>query len=157
MKITVKVDNQSYAVEVGDIHDRPVLAFVDGETFEVWPEEVIITHPSTHTHAMSLQQATPTISPAAKPAAPAPQPAATGPASNGDAGKLVRAPIPGVILAVAVKPGDVVAHGQELCVLEAMKMKNVIRASRAGTIGTVCIVAQQHVKHHDVLMEFANE
>src|SRR5512143_843540 len=111
MKITVKVDDQSYAVEVGDIHDRPVLAIVDGETFEVWPEEVIITHPSTHTHTMSLQQAMPASAPAARSAAPMAQAAVAVPTTNGDAGKLVRAPIPGVILSVAVKPGDVIAHG----------------------------------------------
>jgi biotin carboxyl carrier protein len=156
MKITVKVDNQTYAVEVGDIHDRPVMAVVDGEAFEVWPEEVIISHPSTHSHAVPLQAA-------ARPApqsSPAPQassaPQAAAPTTSGDNAKAVRAPIPGVIISVAVKPGDVIKHGQELCVLEAMKMKNVLRASRAGTIGVVHTAAQQHVKHHDVLMEYTD-
>ena len=153
MKITVKVDNQSYEVEVGDIHDRPVMAVVDGEAFEVWPEEVVISHPSTHTHAVPLQAAARTT-PAPKPAAmPVP---AVAPAAGVDNAKVVRAPIPGVIISVAVKPGDVVKHGQELCVLEAMKMKNVIRATRAGTIGVVHTAAQQHVKHHDVLMEYTD-
>ena len=150
MKITVKVDNQSYEVEVGDIHDRPVIAVVEGEAFEVWTEEVIISHPSTHTHAMPLQAA---AQPAPKPAA---TPAPIAPTSGVDNAKAVRAPIPGVIISVAVKPGDVVKHGQELCVLEAMKMKNVIRASRPGTIGVVHTAAQQHVKHHDVLMEYTD-
>jgi glutaconyl-CoA/methylmalonyl-CoA decarboxylase subunit gamma len=152
MKITVKVDNQTYEVEVGDIHDRPVVAVIEGEAFEVWPEEVIISHPSTHTHALPLQAA-------ARPAPQAaPQAAATAatPASGSDYAQAVRAPIPGVIISVAVKAGDVVKHGQELCVLEAMKMKNVIRASRAGTIDVVYTVAQQHVKHHDVLMEYTD-
>ncbi len=151
MKITVKVDNQSYEVEVGDIHDRPVMAVVDGEAFEVWPEEVVISHPSTHSHAVPLQAA-PQSAPKAT-AAPAPVAA---PTAGIDNAKAVRAPIPGVIISVAVKPGDVVKHGQELCVLEAMKMKNVIRASRPGTIGVVHTTAQQHVKHHDVLMEYTD-
>jgi len=153
MKITVKVDDQSYEVEVGDIHDRPIIATIEGERFEVWPEEVVISHPSTHTHAVPLQ--------AAAHATPAPKPAATpapvvAPTAGVDNAKAVRAPIPGVIIAVAVKSGDVVKHGQELCVLEAMKMKNVIRATRAGTIGAVHTAAQQHVKHHDVLMEYTD-
>ena len=151
MKITVKVDNQSYEVEVGDIHDRPVIAVVEGEAFEVWPEEVVISHPSTHTHAVPLQAA---AQPAPK-AAATPAPVAA-PTAGVDNAKAVRAPIPGVIISVAVKAGDVVKHGQELCVLEAMKMKNVIRASRAGTIGVVHTTAQQHVKHHDVLMEYTD-
>jgi biotin carboxyl carrier protein len=153
MKITVKVANQTYEVEVGDIHDRPVIAVVDGEAFEVWPEEVIISHPSTHSHAVPLQSAPKSPpSPHTTLAAPAVAPVAAGV----DNAQAVRAPIPGVIISVAVKPGDVVKHGQELCVLEAMKMKNVIRASRAGTISVVHTAAQQHVKHHDVLMEYTD-
>ncbi len=99
---------------------------------------------------------------AARPApqsTPAPQtalPKAVAPTAGIDNAKAVRAPIPGVIISVAVKAGDVVKHGQELCVLEAMKMKNVIRASRAGTLGVVHTTAQQHVKHHDVLMEYTD-
>ncbi len=139
MKITIKVTDQTYTVEVGDIRERPVLAVIDGEAFEVWPEEVVIAPPVTHTPAM-------------------PQPATPGStsATGVNHGKIVRAPIPGVIISVAVKAGDVVKHGQELCVLEAMKMKNVIRANRAGTIGVVCTTAQQHVRHHDVLMEYTD-
>lgn len=144
MKITVKVANQTYAVEVGDIHDRPIIATIEGEAFEVWPEEVVISPPATHSHAMPLPAAS---QPAAAPVT----------AAGGDNAKAVRAPIPGVIISVAVKAGEAVQHGQELCVLEAMKMKNVIRASRAGTIGAVHTAAQQTVKHHDVLLEFADE
>jgi biotin carboxyl carrier protein len=70
--------------------------------------------------------------------------------------KGILAPLPGVIIAISVKPGDVVEHGQELCVIEAMKMKNVIRAARAGTIGAVHVTLNQHVKHHDVLLEFTD-
>ena len=61
-----------------------------------------------------------------------------------------------MIVAVSVKPGDTVEHGQELCTIEAMKMKNVIRASRAGTIAAVHVTLNQHVKHHDVLLEFTD-
>ena len=59
-----------------------------------------------------------------------------------------------MIISVAVAAGDQVEVGQELCVLEAMKMKNVIRAPRAGEIGKVLVTAGEHVQHHDVLMEF---
>ncbi len=66
----------------------------------------------------------------------------------------VRAPIPGVIVSVAVQPGQAVTVGQELCVLEAMKMKNVIRAPRAGVIAAVRVAVGQTVKHKDVLVEY---
>jgi propionyl-CoA carboxylase alpha chain len=53
-----------------------------------------------------------------------------------------------------VRPGDEVGLGQDLCVLEAMKMKNPIRSPRAGRIASVNVNPGQTVKHHDVLVEF---
>ncbi|MCC6799421.1 MAG: acetyl-CoA carboxylase biotin carboxyl carrier protein subunit, partial [Anaerolineae bacterium] len=85
--------------------------------------------------------------------APAARPAAS-PASNG-AARSILAPIPGVIVAVEVQAGDAVEPGQQVCVLEAMKMKNIIRAPRGGTIGAVRVSAGQHVKHRDVLIDYA--
>jgi biotin carboxyl carrier protein len=69
----------------------------------------------------------------------------------------VRAPIPCVITAVDVHAGSEVSAGQQLCVLEAMKMNNSIRASRAGRISVVDINIGQHIKHPDVLIEFAGQ
>jgi biotin carboxyl carrier protein len=87
-----------------------------------------------------------------------PQPAAgrAAPAAPTAGAKSVLAPLPGVIVAISVKPGDAVEPGQELCIIEAMKMKNVIRASRAGTLEAVHVTLNQHVKHHDVLLEFTD-
>jgi biotin carboxyl carrier protein len=148
MKLIVKVENQSFEVEVGDIHARPIIAIVDGEAFEIWPEDVQLVKPT----AVVGQAANLTgpAQPATGKAAPAPSASAA--LTSG--AKNVLAPLPGVIVAVSVKPGDAVEHGQELCIIEAMKMKNIIRAGRAGTIGTVRVTLNQHVKHHDVLLEF---
>jgi biotin carboxyl carrier protein len=49
----------------------------------------------------------------------------------------VRAPIPGRVVRVMVKPGDVVAAGRGVVVLEAMKMENELRAPRDGTVKVV--------------------
>jgi biotin carboxyl carrier protein len=70
--------------------------------------------------------------------------------------KVVRAPIPGVIVSIAVQPPCEVAVGQELCVLEAMKMRNSIRATRSGEIIKVNITPGQQVRHNEMLMEFAD-
>jgi biotin carboxyl carrier protein len=80
---------------------------------------------------------------------PAPAPAAERPAPG-----VVRAPLPGVILSIAARAGQTVALGDELCVIEAMKMKNPIRAGRAGTIRAVPISVGQQVRHGDVLVEY---
>ena len=83
-------------------------------------------------------------------------PASSLPSAPTSGAKSVLAPLPGVIVAIGVKPGDAVEHGQELCIIEAMKMKNVIRATRAGTIAAVHVTLNQHVKHHDALLEFTD-
>jgi biotin carboxyl carrier protein len=155
MKLIVKVENQSFEVEVGDIHDRPIIATIDGEPFEVWPEDVQLVRPSatlTTPVAASAGGMSRSVPPATPPAAPK----SAGAAASVKTGKAVNAPLPGVIVAVSVKPGDTVAHGQELCTIEAMKMKNVIRAGRAGTVAAVHVALNQHVKHHDVLLEFTD-
>ena len=56
---------------------------------------------------------------------------------DGAAAVTVRAPIPGRVVKVLVKTGDVVKAGQTLVVLEAMKMENELRAPRAGTVTEV--------------------
>lgn len=67
----------------------------------------------------------------------------------------VKAPMPGLVLAVHVAPGDAVEAGQRLLVLEAMKMENEIKAAQAGTIGTVHVAAGEAVGKGTLLVEFA--
>ena len=72
-----------------------------------------------------------------------------------DTSRLVRSPMPGLIVAVAVAPGQDVKLGQELCVLEAMKMENVLRAERDGIVGEVRIAVRDTVAADQVLLTFA--
>ena len=145
MKLNVKVNNLSYEVEIKDLNARPVIAVVGGEIFEVWPEK--------EARPAAAETAAP-AAPAQSPAAAAPRPPA--PAGSVDKTKMVTAPIPGVIVTINVKVGDVVAAGKELCVLEAMKMKNSIRASRAGTIAAIRVAVSEQVKNGQVLMEYGD-
>ncbi len=72
-----------------------------------------------------------------------------------DTSRLVRSPMPGLIVEVAVAPGQDVKFGQELCVLEAMKMENVLRAERDGIVGEVRIAVRDTVAADQVLLTFA--
>ena len=155
MKMRIQIENDTFEVEVGDLNTRPILATVDGETFEIYPEDLQAaparSAPQAQAQSTPAPQAAVTPAPAVPPSDCTPHPSAV---KAGE--KQVCAPIPGVILSVAVKPGDSVEFGQELCVLEAMKMKNAIRASRAGTIAVVNISNGETVKHGQPLMEFAD-
>jgi biotin carboxyl carrier protein len=63
--------------------------------------------------------------------------------------------MPGTILSVDVRAGDAIEAGQVVCILEAMKMKNPIRASFAGTVSEVAVTAGQAVAHGHVLVRVA--
>ena len=63
-----------------------------------------------------------------------------------------RAPLPGAVTKVLVAEGDVVAEGDGLVVLEAMKMEHTLRANGAGTVGQVQCAPGQQVDVHDLLV-----
>ena len=63
---------------------------------------------------------------------------------------MIDTPMPGTILDVKVKPGQTVAEGDVLLVLEAMKMENEIMASAAGTVDQVHVTKGASVNAGDV-------
>ena len=65
----------------------------------------------------------------------------------------IKAPIPGQIARVLVAAGDTVEVGQSLMILEAMKMENHVRASRAGKVDQLHVAAGQTVTLHALLAE----
>ncbi len=140
MKIHVKIQNTTYEVKIGDLNARPIRACVDGETFEVWPEE--IAHPPSPSQIAPIES-NPVVS-QANPEAPNEQ------SENGN--NDISAPIPGVIIEISVKTGDKVTYGQELCILEAMKMKNSIRANREGIVQEILVSNGDQVRHGQLLI-----
>ncbi|MFI5274679.1 MAG: acetyl-CoA carboxylase biotin carboxyl carrier protein subunit [Ktedonobacterales bacterium] len=68
---------------------------------------------------------------------------------SGDA--TIRAPMPGLVVNVLAQPGDAVARGQTVVVLEAMKMENDLQAPRAGVVKSVRAEKGQTVAQGDAL------
>lgn len=65
---------------------------------------------------------------------------------------IITSPLPGVILEVSVKEGDVVKKGQKLMILEAMKMENVIESSTDGKVTSIKIKPSDSVLEGAVLI-----
>ena len=113
---------------------------VNGVLYQVSAEE--ISAPGTQDQrapgvSPAVASAAPAPSPAAAPpAAPAPAPAQTAPAGGEG---LLKAPMPGTIVAVEKAVGQAVAAGDVVIVLEAMKMENEIYAPKSGTISQIYI------------------
>jgi propionyl-CoA carboxylase alpha chain len=72
-----------------------------------------------------------------------------------DSGKALRCPMPGLVLSIAVAEGQEVKAGETLAVVEAMKMENVLRAERDGTVKTIHTKPGDSLAVDAVIMEFA--
>ena len=99
------------------------------------------------------------VAPKAKPTVQTPKATETEPAAmraprsaSGAGAGTVCSPLPGTVMKVLVKPGDTVAEGQTLLVLEAMKMENNVDAPRAGKVSTVAVQAGDAIMEGDVLL-----
>jgi 3-methylcrotonyl-CoA carboxylase alpha subunit len=74
-------------------------------------------------------------------------------ATQRHAGGGLEAPMPGKVIAVKVAPGDTVMKGDELLVVEAMKMENAVRAPREGRVKSVSAKVGDMVSPGVVLVE----
>ncbi|HEU5290075.1 MAG TPA: biotin/lipoyl-containing protein [Cyclobacteriaceae bacterium] len=76
--------------------------------------------------------------------------------NNGTAGKVnnVKAPMPGLIIDMKVKPGDAVKAGDQLLILEAMKMENILKSAGEGVVKSVKVKKGDTVEKNQVLIEF---
>ena len=71
-----------------------------------------------------------------------------------DTSKMLLCPMPGLIVKVDVAVGDEVQEGQALCTVEAMKMENILRAEKKGTVSKINASAGDSLAVDDVIMEF---
>ncbi len=71
-----------------------------------------------------------------------------------DTSRLVVSPMPGLVVSMDVKEGEEVKEGQVICVIEAMKMQNIIRAERDGRIKSLGAGAGDSVAADDILAQF---
>lgn len=90
--------------------------------------------------------------PSAEPGRPPARPPRT-PVAGGDQARLT-APMPGLVLSVPVAVGEAVSRGQTLLVLEAMKMKNDLRAGRDGVVKAILVAPGDQVRYGEPLVEF---
>lgn len=163
-RYTLQIGEREFVLDVEELDTDRFQVQVGGEPYEVTLAgdehlpEATITPAVSGTRTASAPAAAPAAAakvaaPAAAAPAPAPAPAARKSARGGGAHSL-NAPMPGVILEVSVSAGDTVERGQQVAVLEAMKMNNAIRSPRAGVIAEVCVESGQAVGHGDAIVRF---
>ncbi len=139
--IRVRVGDHWYTVEVGDLTRSPVQVTVDGESFDVDIDAVAAASPPRRGRPAGGL---------AVPDAPAASPTGSGAPIDDD---ILRSPMPGRVMSVMVRPGDTVTAGDEVCVVEAMKMEQSILAHRDGVVKTVFVQPLDSVSANDPLVE----
>ena len=141
----VKVGDRWYTVEVGDLTQSPVEVIVEGESFLV-DLETLPLPPQPPSRPRRGRTRSTAVAP--------PPPLATGatphqlPSDN-----ILRSPMPGRVMSITVRPGQGVSAGEEVCVVEAMKMEQSIRAPRAGVIKAIHVQPLDSVSADDPLIE----
>lgn len=146
-QLRVTVNGKAYDVEIEDVTSTSANVNVNGKSYSI-SKDAGQASPVVETRADVAAPAAPPQASAA-PAKVQPQAGAAASSAND-----VRAPMPGVVLEVVVKVGDKVSTGQQLCALDAMKMKNAIRSPRDAVIASVEVANGQKVAYNDVLVSF---
>ena len=141
----MKINGNDYNVTIVNVEENIADVEVNGVPYKVTMDKAMRKAPAIKQRTTvtvpdnSLSQQT-----VSTPAAPVSKPTPSGAAG------AVKSPLPGVILSVDVKEGDMVKVGQKICMLEAMKMENVINSDREGK------VIELKVKQGDAVLEGAD-
>jgi methylmalonyl-CoA carboxyltransferase small subunit len=121
---------------------------IDGKTYEVDVEAAEPEAPAAMAHNFVVGSAPVGVAAAASPVAPA---ANTAPVNED---KVCRSPVSGIVVRVAVQPGQSLQTGDVLLVLEAMKMETNITAPKAGKVSAIPVVQGDSVQAGQVVVEF---
>lgn len=141
--LRVKVKGKWYTVEVGSLLERPVRALVDGEPFDIDIESSPpVEEAQVETESAPVEESTgrPDNAPIEISRLPIPV-------------KEFRSPMPGVIISVDVREGDEVIVGDQICVLESMKMRQVLRADWSGVVRHIHVAPGQQVMDGNLIAE----
>jgi biotin carboxyl carrier protein len=136
---TVTVNGKSYSVEVKERRGSTITFIVEQQVYTVQVDA-----------PQGLAGHTATASPSTK------GPLSRSPSASSASSSIseVRAPLPGIISDIKIRPGDTVKAGDVLLVIEAMKMENPIKSPRDARVKAVHVTKGQEVAHNIVIISF---
>ena len=135
-KIKVKIDGKDYLVEVVSIDSNPVRVIVDGDEVEVYTDQLGPKVEKSNDKKGTGSNFNADI-----------------PINEGSNGRTFYSPMPGSIISVAVKEGDQVITGDDVCILEAMKMQQSLKADWSGIVKKVFVSSGDQVNDGSPIIE----
>lgn len=136
-RIRVRVNGQWYDVEVGDVYQSPVEVNVNGDLYLVELDAAAKAPRDTVLRRRQERKAE--------------QPGLRSITQGND--KVIRCPLPGRVVTVSVTKGQEMEAGDEICVLESMKMEQSVRMAKRGLVKSVKIKIDQSVNAGTALLE----
>lgn len=138
----VTVDGETYDISIGDLEDDRVDVTIDGRSFSVEVELLSKDPAGTPVPASPRQGQTSGAVSVRK-----------SPSSRTGASGDVLAPLPGAILKILVKEGEVVREGQPVAIMEAMKMENEVEAHIAGKVSVILVKPGETILESALIMK----
>jgi biotin carboxyl carrier protein len=132
----VRVNGEWYSIEVGDVYQSPVEVVVDGESYLVELGAAVDSDSPT-----PRMRQRPKIE----------QPGLRG-ITQGDE-RVIRCPLPGKVVSITVTKGQLLEAGDEICMLESMKMEQSVRMATGGTVKNIKIKPEQSITAGTPLIE----
>ena len=132
----VRVNGEWYSVEVGDVYQNPVEVVVDGEQYLVELDTAVDTEAPQRRGKQQRKAELPGLRGI----------------TQGDE-RVIRCPLPGKIVSVTAVKGKELEPGDEICLLESMKMEQSVRIARGGTVKNIKVKKDQSVNAGTPLIE----
>lgn len=165
-RVEYLINGKPYAVEILAFNGSSAQVRVNGKDYRVEIQQSLSAPPTIEALAPPTVAYPSKPGPASSVAAPMPSSLEPAPATKAAppplakpgepiTGEAVCAPMPGIILSILVDEGQLVAAGDPLLVLEAMKMENEIHAPRAGMVKKILVREGSDVRQGVPLVELA--
>lgn len=137
-KIDLTINGNKYSVEIGNIDGNHIEVNVNGTYYDVELSKNIEI-PKTPTIVSTV------VNKAVKETIPEP--------ADSVSTRQIKSPLPGVVLNVLVKEGDTVQRGENLVIIEAMKMENEIKADGPGVVKRILVHKGDTISEGQTLVE----
>ncbi len=141
-KFKFTINGNQYEVDILNIEENIAQLEINGTPYEVKLDREIKTTKTPKLMRSTVAPSTDSHPSVAKTSSP------TAPKGGGN----IKSPLPGVVLDVHVKEGDIVKIGQKLLTLEAMKMENNIESDKDGRVISIKAQRNDNVMEGDILI-----